>query len=88
MVAHPMGGGWGTLRALRREDEVSAHRMRPGTARRVLAFAAPYRREISVFLATVVVAAALGVATPVIAGRVVDTITGGGPGAEIGRAHV
>jgi ATP-binding cassette subfamily B protein len=75
------GGGWGTLRALRRQDEVTAHRMRPGTARRVLAFAAPYRREISVFLVTVVVAAGIGVATPVIAGRVVDAITGGGAGA-------
>lgn len=86
-MAQPMGGagmsggGWGTLRALRREDEVAAHRMRPGTARRVFAFAAPYRREISVFLVTVVLAAGIGVATPVIAGRVVDAITGGAPGA-------
>jgi ATP-binding cassette subfamily B protein len=75
------GGGWGMLRALRKEGEVSAHRMRPGTARRVFAFATPYRREITVFLAIVVVAAGIGVATPVIAGRVVDTITAGGPGA-------
>jgi len=87
-VAQPMGGagmsggGWGTLRALRRQDEVTAHRMRAGTARRVLAFAAPYRREISVFLLTVVLAAGIGVATPVIAGRVVDAITGGGPEAD------
>ena len=87
-MAQPMGGagmsggGWGTLRALRRQDEVTAHRMRAGTARRVLAFAAPYRREISVFLLTVVLAAGIGVATPVIAGRVVDAITGGGPEAD------
>ncbi|MPZ26276.1 MAG: ATP-binding cassette domain-containing protein [Micromonosporaceae bacterium] len=75
------GGGWGTLRALRRQDEVTAHRVRPGTAQRVLAFARPYRREISVFLVTVVLAAGIGVATPVIAGRVVDAITGGAAGA-------
>jgi len=86
-VAQPMGGsgisggGWGTLRALRRADEVSAHRMRAGTARRVMAFATPYRREISVFLLTVVLAAGIGVATPVLAGQVVDAITAGGAGA-------
>jgi ATP-binding cassette subfamily B protein len=75
------GGGWGTLRALRQEGEVAGHRMRPGTARRVLAFAAPFRRDIAVFLVTVVLAAGIGVATPVIAGRVVDVIGNGAPGA-------
>jgi ATP-binding cassette subfamily B protein len=75
------GGGWWTLRSLRQESEIANHRMRAGTARRVLAFAAPYRREIAVFLLTVVLAAGIGVATPVIAGRVVDVITGGGVGA-------
>jgi ATP-binding cassette subfamily B protein len=78
-VAHPMGGGdpgggWETLRAIRREKEVSAHRLRRDTARRVVAFAAPFRADIAVFLLTVVVAAAIGVATPVLAGRAVDTI--------------
>ena len=75
------GGGWGTLRALRRQDEVEAHQMRPGTARRVLAFARPYRADIAVFLLAVVLAAGIGVATPVIAGRVVDVISAGGPSA-------
>ena len=78
-MAHPMGGGdpgggWETLRAIRREKEVSAHRLRRDTARRVVAFAAPFRADIAVFLLTVVVAAAIGVATPVLAGRAVDTI--------------
>ncbi|HEY8452014.1 MAG: ABC transporter ATP-binding protein [Micromonosporaceae bacterium] len=68
------GGGWETLRAIRREKEVSAHRLRRDTARRVVAFAAPFRADIAVFLLTVVVAAAIGVATPVLAGRAVDTI--------------
>jgi ATP-binding cassette, subfamily B, bacterial len=88
-VAHPMGGGdpggWGTLRALRKEGEVSAHRMRRGTARRVLDFAIPFRAEIVVFLITVVVAAAIGVATPVLAGRVVDAIADVAAGPERGR---
>jgi ATP-binding cassette subfamily B protein len=77
------GGGWGMLRSLRREDEVARHRMRAGTARRVLGFARPFRRDIIVFLGTVVLAAMIGVATPIIAGRVVDAITGGA--ADAGR---
>lgn len=89
-MAHPMGGGmsggWGTLRALRRAQELSGQRTRRGTARRVLAFARPFRWDITVFLLTVMVGAGIGVATPVLAGRVVDTITGGGP--EAGRAVV
>ena len=91
-MTHPMGGGdpggWGTLRALRKEGEVSAHRMRRGTGRRVLAFAAPFRAEIAVFLLTVVVAAAIGVATPVLAGRVVDAIADVAAGPERGRTVV
>ena len=74
-------GGWGTLRALRKAGDVSAHRMRRGTARRVFSFAAPFRTDIAVFLVTVVAGAGIGVATPVLAGRVVDAIAdvAGGP---------
>jgi ATP-binding cassette subfamily B protein len=75
------GSGWGMLRAIRQEGEVAAHPMRRGAARRVLAFALPFRRDIVVFLVTVVIAAGIGVATPVLAGWVVNAITGGGPGA-------
>ncbi|WP_414655030.1 ABC transporter ATP-binding protein [Jatrophihabitans sp.] len=47
-----------------------------GTWRRVLRFAAPYRRELLVFLVMVVADALIGVVTPVLAGRVVNDITG------------
>ncbi|MFE9579516.1 ABC transporter ATP-binding protein [Nocardia sp. NPDC006044] len=47
------------------------------TARRILRFAAPHRRRISVFLVFSVLSALLAVATPVLAGRVVDNIVGG-----------
>ncbi|MFC4123871.1 ABC transporter ATP-binding protein [Nocardia rhizosphaerae] len=47
------------------------------TARRILRFAAPHRRRIAGFLLLSVVAAVLGVATPVLAGRVVNDIVGG-----------
>ena len=52
--------------------------LRPGIARRVLAFARPYRRLLLLFLVMVVADALIGVATPVLAGRVVNQITGAG----------
>ena len=47
------------------------------TVRRVLAFARPHRRRITAFVAVGVVEAVLTVATPVLAGRVVDAIVEG-----------
>ncbi|MBF6251254.1 ABC transporter ATP-binding protein [Nocardia farcinica] len=52
---------------------------RAATAGRILRFAAPHRRRIGVFLLFSVVAALLAVATPVLAGRVVDGIVGASP---------
>ena len=57
------------------------------TLRRIAGFARPHRRRLAVFLALSVVGAVLAVATPVLAGRVVDAIdTGGPPGRVIGIA--
>ncbi|MCA2209783.1 ABC transporter ATP-binding protein [Nocardia rosealba] len=47
------------------------------TARRILLFAQAHRRRISAFLLLSVVAAVLGVATPVLAGKVVNGIVNG-----------
>lgn len=51
------------------------------TLRRIGAFARPHRRELTFFLLLSVVTAVLAVATPVLAGRVVDAIV---KGAETG----
>jgi ATP-binding cassette, subfamily B, bacterial len=79
-VGHPMGG-WGMLRSLRREEEIRNHRIGRATALRVLQFARPYRGDIVIFLVAVVVDAVIGVATPVLAGRAINAITGHRPGA-------
>ena len=47
------------------------------TIRRILAFARPHRRALVAFLALSVVSAVLTVATPVLAGLVVDAIVDG-----------
>lgn len=49
------------------------------TARRILAFARPHRRKLLGFVVLSVVLAALAVATPVLAGRVVNAIVDGDP---------
>ena len=48
------------------------------TLRRIAAFAAPHRTALTRFLVVSVVSAVLAVATPVLAGRVVDTLVSGG----------
>ena len=48
------------------------------TLRRILGFARPHRRDLIIFLMLSVVSAVLIVATPVLAGRVVDAIVGNG----------
>ena len=65
------------LRSIRREDELKNHKLNRGTAKRVLAFARPFRRDIIVFLIAVVIDAVIGVATPVLAGDVINAINRG-----------
>ncbi|HTF10851.1 MAG TPA: ABC transporter ATP-binding protein [Asanoa sp.] len=72
---------WTMLRAERDRESISAHRLASGTWRRIMRFARPYRVDMTIFLITVVIGAAIGVATPILAGRVINTITGGGSGA-------
>src|SRR4051812_41567996 len=74
----PSMSSWTMLRSIRDTERVKQHRINRGTVKRILSFARPYRREIVVFLLTVVLDAVIGVATPVLAGHVVNAITGGG----------
>ncbi|WP_102161146.1 ABC transporter ATP-binding protein [Zhihengliuella halotolerans] len=56
----------------------------PGTPKRVLRFARVYRGRLVAFIVLSIVAAVLAVATPVLAGRVVDAIVADGPMSLIG----
>ena len=80
-MGHPMspiGGGWSMLRAMRKEGELEGRRASRETARRVFAFARPFRRFIAMFLVLVVLSSIIAVATPVLAGDVVNAIGRGG----------
>lgn len=63
------------MRSLRNEDKIKGTRLAKGIPKRILKFAAVYRRQIVFFLIAVIGSSAISVATPVLAGRVVDEIT-------------
>ncbi|HEY3631974.1 MAG TPA: ABC transporter transmembrane domain-containing protein, partial [Jatrophihabitantaceae bacterium] len=59
----------------RRDSSVVNQQIPPGTWKRIFRFARPYRAELLVFLAVIVLDALIGVATPILAGKVVNEIT-------------
>jgi ATP-binding cassette, subfamily B, bacterial len=59
----------------RRDSSVVDKQIPPGTWKRIMRFARPYRRELLIFLVVVVIDALIGVATPVLAGKVVNEIS-------------
>jgi ATP-binding cassette subfamily B protein len=64
--------GWQVMHSMTRDSSVKAQRLAPGTGRRVLSYARPYRRIIAVFLALTIVDALLVVASPLILQRLID----------------
>ncbi|HEX8971160.1 ABC transporter ATP-binding protein [Oryzihumus sp.] len=64
--------GWMMMRSLTRDSSVAQRKLAPGTGKRVLGYARPYKRQIVLFLVLVVVDAALVVATPLLLGQIVD----------------
>ena len=77
-----MHGGWGMVRSLTRDSSVAQRKLAPGTARRVMAYARPYKAQIGVFLVLVILDSALVVATPLLFGQIIDK------GVSKGRADV
>ncbi|WP_234356288.1 ABC transporter ATP-binding protein [Blastococcus sp. Marseille-P5729] len=77
---YPMGGGaWSTMRSFRGRDQAAARsRLTPGTLRRIAGFARPFRAELIWFLLLTIFAAVIAVVTPLLAGDVVNEITGTG----------
>jgi ATP-binding cassette subfamily B protein len=72
-----MGGGMGSagrsmLRSMRRDPSVTESPLTPGVTRRIVQFAAPFRRQIIVFLVLVVIDAGLVVAPPLLVRRIIN----------------
>src|SRR6059058_4958014 len=66
------GNAWAGMRSFRRDSSVAHKQLAPGTARRILRFAAPYKRMLGVFLVLIVVDAVIGVANPLIYREIIN----------------
>lgn len=60
------------MRSMTADQSVKSQRLKPGTLRRIATYAKPYKKYISLFLATVVIDALLIVSTPLLLRRLID----------------
>jgi ATP-binding cassette subfamily B protein len=67
-----MHAAWMTHRSMTADPSVKEQKLKPGTVKRIFKFALPYRTNIFIFLATVIVDAALVVATPLLLKQLID----------------
>ena len=77
----PMHGG-PMLRTFGRDRSVTEQHLAPGTLRRILSFAAPYRARLTLFVILLAVDAGVGAATPLLLKHLIDD------GIAKGRANV
>jgi len=63
---------WQVLHSYRTDRSVAKQKLAPGTFKRVLSFARPYRRELITFVSLVVLAAGVSVVTPLLVRRLLD----------------
>jgi ATP-binding cassette, subfamily B, bacterial len=66
------GPMWGAMRSLRRDQSVADVKIAPGTVRRILSFAAPYKRILIFFFVLVVIDAVVGVLNPLILRQIIN----------------
>ena len=67
-----MHAAWMTHRSMTADPSMKEQKLKPGTVKRIFSFARPYRTNIIIYLATVVVDAGLVVATPLLLKRLID----------------
>jgi len=67
-----MHGSWGMVRSLARDSSVAQRKLAPGTPKRVMSYARPYKSVIAIFLGLVILDSALVVATPLLLEQIID----------------
>ena len=65
-------GPWMAMRSMTRDSEVAKRKLAPGTIPRIIGFARPYKRQISLFLGLVVLDAVLMIALPLLFKVIID----------------
>ncbi|WP_053207909.1 ABC transporter ATP-binding protein [Jiangella muralis] len=77
----------GRTRSFTKDRSVTAHKLAPGTVRRILTFARPYKKQLAVFLSLILVDALLGAAQPLLFKLIIDEgVLKGDQGLVIGLA--
>lgn len=72
---------WMSFRSLTADQSVKDQRLKPGTVGRIAKYALPYRRQLSLFLVTVVIDAILVVSSPLLLKQLIDKgVIPGNPG--------
>ena len=80
-------GPWMAMRSMTRDGDVVKRKLAPGTIPRIIEFARPYRREITIFLVLVVLDSLLVVALPLLFKVVIDEgVTKGNKDVVVGVA--
>lgn len=67
-----MHAGWMAMRALTSDQSVKDAKLKPGTLKRILKYAIPYRSIFILFFFALVIDAALTIATPLLLKRLID----------------
>jgi ATP-binding cassette subfamily B protein len=63
---------WMSFRALTQDQSVKDQKLKPGTVKRIASYALPYKRNLILFLVTVIIDALLVVTTPLLLKRLID----------------
>ncbi len=84
------GSSWRAMRSFSNDPADKDKEIPAGTWKRVIGYAGPYRRDLAMFIGLVILAAIAGVATPVLAGDIVNVISSdaGTTGAVIRLASI
>src|SRR3954469_6483434 len=73
------GGPMQMMRSFSRDPSVTATQLAPGTRRRIVRFAAPYKRDLIIFIGLVIVDALVAVAPSLIGKQIIDEGIGRNP---------
>lgn len=66
------GNGFSMMASFRRDSSVTQQKLKPGTVRRIMGYARPYHRELTLFLTLNAIAAAAVVAGPLLFKAIID----------------
>ncbi|MFM6841487.1 MAG: ABC transporter ATP-binding protein [Candidatus Planktophila sp.] len=63
---------WMAMRSMTADPSVKSQRLKPGTLKRIIGYASPYKQQILFFLITVIIDAILIISTPLILRKLID----------------